>query len=189
MIAKPAATPATCGRKNESAAAATVTTSSGQSRLMSVSAGRGSGSAVCIFASASSRAIGGEAAWWRPISAPITAAIAHQHTAISVLTCSPVRAPPMIVSAASSVAAPAHSSTVAFRKSTNRTRRPQPGTSDCRSSRTPSVPSTIASASRSSSGGPSSERTPMRIAVCTRPMSTSSSRPRNASRSVRSSPM
>ena len=164
MIAKPAATAATCGMKIPRIAAPSVENSSGQSRLSSVSPGRSSGSDICIRASASSRAIGGEAALRRPSHAadqrgdePPADRDLHQRAR---------RRSPRTratVSAASSVAEPALSRTVALRKSTNRTGRQISSASS--SSRTPSVPSTMTSASSSSAGGPSSERTPTRSAV------------------------
>src|SRR5215208_6637057 len=121
MIAKPAATAATCGRKNPSAAAPSVEISSGQSRLSSVRPGWSSGSVVWNFASASSRAIGGEAWLRRPTHAPARAATSHQPIAISDVVLSPSWDVPTSVSAASSVADPALSITVALRKSTKRT--------------------------------------------------------------------
>src|SRR5215212_5933391 len=123
MIANPAATAATDGKKSPAIAAPSVENSKGQSRLISVTPGRSSGSDICIRASASSRAIGGEAALRRPIHAPSSAATAHQPTATSISD--PVGSPDAFatVSAASSVAEPALSSTVALRKSTNRTGR------------------------------------------------------------------
>ena len=186
MIAKPAATAETCGRKTPSAAAPIVENSSGQSRLSSVSPGCSSGSDICTRASASSRAIGGEAALRRPIQAPNSAATSHQPIVTSMNVGSKSSRTLSTVSVPRNVAEPALSSTVTFRKSTNRTA--AQASRALRSSRTPSVPSTIASASRSSSGGPSSERTPTRTAVPRRPMSTSSPSPRNASMSVMSSP-
>ena len=68
---------------------------------------------------------------------------------------------PITVSAASSVAEAPLSSTVALRKSPKRTRQIS---SARRRSRTPFVPSTSVSASSSSAGGVSSERTPTRSA-------------------------
>ena len=83
MIAKPAATAETCGTNTPSTAAPIVESSSGQSRLSSVMPGRSSGSAICIRASARTRAIGGEAALRRPSHAPISAAAIHQPIATS----------------------------------------------------------------------------------------------------------
>ena len=78
MIAKPEATAATGGTNSPRIAAPTVEISSGQRRLIIVSPGRSSGSIVCIRASASSRAIGGEASLRRPSQAPMSVATAHQ---------------------------------------------------------------------------------------------------------------
>ena len=58
MIAKPQATPGTCGKMKPIAPAATVETSSGHRRLRMTAPGRCSGSIVAIFASASSRPMG-----------------------------------------------------------------------------------------------------------------------------------
>src|SRR4051794_21821423 len=121
MIAKPAAIDATCGWNTASTPAPSVEMSSGHSRLSSVRPGCSSGRVVCERAPASSRAIGGEVSARRPSHRPISAAASHQPR----LT--PIRIPsgswemPITVIAASAVAAPALSSTVALRKSPNRT--------------------------------------------------------------------
>jgi hypothetical protein len=81
MIAKPAATAATCGAKNPTTPAANVETSSGHSRLAIVNPGRSSGSDVWLRAVASSRAIGGVASARRPSATPISAATSHQPAA------------------------------------------------------------------------------------------------------------
>ena len=74
MIAKPAATAATCGAKMPTTPAVKVDSSSGHSRLAIVIPGRISGSVVCAFAVASRRAIGGLASARRPSQTPISAA-------------------------------------------------------------------------------------------------------------------
>ena len=81
MIAKPAATAATWGRKKPSTPATNVDSSSGHKRLAIVIPGRISGSVVCVFAVASSRAIGGFVSARRPSRTPITAATSHQPAA------------------------------------------------------------------------------------------------------------
>src|SRR5918997_4743273 len=123
MIAKRAATAATCGTKTPAAAAPSVETSRGQRRLSSVTAGRSSGSDICIRASASSRATGGEAALRRPTQAPNSPATSHHPTATSISVVSDSDEARATVRAASSVADAALSSTVVLRKSTNRTGR------------------------------------------------------------------
>ena len=85
----------------------------------------------------------------------------HQPADTYAAVSSSWREMPITVSAASSVADAALSSTVALRKSPNRKTQ---SSSARRRSRTPSVPSTIASASSSSSDGVSSELTATRSA-------------------------
>ncbi len=118
---KPAATAATCGTKTLAIADASVMKSSDHRRLSSVTPGRSSGSVVWVRAVVSRRAIGGLASARRPNQMPISTAPAHQTAQKIASVPSPSRARPMTVRAASSVAAPAFSRTVALRKSPKRT--------------------------------------------------------------------
>src|SRR3954451_21613167 len=121
MIAKPAAIDATCGSNTASSPAPSVEMSSGHSRLSSVRPGLSSGSVVCERAPASSRAIGGDVSARRPSHNPMSAATIHQPTLTRISVPPGSCEMPITVIAASAVAAPALSSTVALRKSPNRT--------------------------------------------------------------------
>ena len=137
-----------------------------------------------VLAPASSRAIGGLVALRRPSAQPDhrrdqPPADGDEHERLFGGD-----APASTVTTASAVAAPALSSTVVLRKSTNRTRY----SSASSSPRTPPGPSTVTSASRASSGGASSEARPRTARPPALPPRRAPRSPRNASRSVVSSP-
>src|ERR1700739_1106393 len=98
--------------------------SRGQSLLSSVSAGRCCGSAVLVLAPASSPPIDALTPTRRPSHRPIAAGTTHHPTIEPTRAVLLSTAAERTVIAASAEAAPALSSTVVLRKSTNRTRRP-----------------------------------------------------------------
>ena len=139
---------------------------------------------LVAFAPESSRAIGGVVCARLPSRSPMTAAISHQPTAIGTSSLLELPAPASTVTAASAVAAAALSRTVVLRKSTNRTvleqRLEQPA-----HARGP-VDREVGLACELGRGFVGAHRHAQRVGELAH--STSERSPRNASRSVVSSP-
>src|SRR5258708_29873470 len=121
MIPNPVATAGTCGSANATAPAAMVEKSSGQSRLSSVRLGLTSGRDACDRAPASSVAICGALAARRPSQPPMNAATTHHVAATDTSVSSELPDAPNTATAASALAEAALISTVARRRSVNRT--------------------------------------------------------------------